>query len=119
MSGGHERKFLDEALSSFAIPHEEEYFSGFSSKDLVTACGDLALKGFIVSRCLARKLEREEKEAKDSSTAVVASLQTRVTELEKLLATEQDRSRRLQQEKEDGAKACRLPSNHFTPTWRD
>jgi hypothetical protein len=44
MSGGHERKFLEEAGSSFAIPHEEEYFSGFSSKDLITACGDLALK---------------------------------------------------------------------------
>jgi hypothetical protein len=53
MRGGHERKFLGEARSSFAIPHEEEYFSGFSSEDLVTACGDLALKGFIVSRCLA------------------------------------------------------------------
>jgi hypothetical protein len=26
MSGGHERKFLEEAGSSFAIPHEEEYF---------------------------------------------------------------------------------------------
>jgi hypothetical protein len=25
-SGGHERKFLEEAGSSFAIPHEEEYF---------------------------------------------------------------------------------------------
>jgi hypothetical protein len=105
MSGGHERKFLEEAGSSFAIPHEEEYFSGFSSEDLVTACGDLALKSFVASRCLARKLEREEKEAKDSSAAAVASLQTRVTKLEKLLATEQEPSRRLQQEKEDGVKA--------------
>jgi predicted nucleic acid-binding Zn-ribbon protein len=35
----------------------------------------------------------------------VASLQTRVTELEKLLTTEEDRCKRLQQEKEDGAKA--------------
>jgi hypothetical protein len=33
MSGGHERRFLEEARSSFAIPHEEEYFSGFSSED--------------------------------------------------------------------------------------
>jgi chromosome segregation ATPase len=71
----------------------------------VTACGDLALKSFVASRCLARKLEREEKEAKDSSAAAVASLQTRVTKLEKLLATEQEPSRRLQQEKEDGVKA--------------
>jgi hypothetical protein len=93
MSGGHERKFLEEAGSSFAIPHEEEYFSGFSSEDLVTACGDLALKNFIALRCLARKLEPEEKEMKDSSATTVTSLQTRVTELEKLLATEQDRSK--------------------------
>jgi hypothetical protein len=57
MSSGHERRFLKEAGSTFAIPHEEEYFSGFSSKDLVTACGDLALKSFVASRCLARKLE--------------------------------------------------------------
>jgi hypothetical protein len=46
MSGGHERKFLEEAGSSFVIPHEEEYFNSFSSEDLVTACGDLALKSF-------------------------------------------------------------------------
>jgi hypothetical protein len=104
MSGGHERKFLKEVGSSFAIPHEEEYFSDFSSADLITACGDLALKGFVVSWCLARKLEREDKEAKDSSAAVVASLQTRVAELEKLLAAEQDRSQRLQQEKENEVK---------------
>jgi hypothetical protein len=96
MSGGHERKFLEEAGSSFVIPHEEEYFSGFSSEDLVTACGDLALKSFVASRFLARKLEQEEKEVNDSSAAAVASLQTRVTELERLLATEQDRSKRLE-----------------------
>jgi hypothetical protein len=104
MSGGHKRKFLEEAGSSFVIPHEE-YFSGFSSEDLVTTCGDLALKSFIASWCLARTLEREEKEMKDSSAVAAASLQARVTELEKLLATEQDRSKLLQQEKEDGAKA--------------
>jgi chromosome segregation ATPase len=104
MSGGHERKFLEEVGSSIAIPHEEKYFSGFSSEDLVTACGDLALKSCIASRCLARKLERGEKEAKDSSAAAIASLQAWVIELEKLLATEQDRSRQLQQEKEDNAK---------------
>jgi chromosome segregation ATPase len=63
------------------------------------------LKSFVVPQCLARKLEREEKEAKDLSAATVASLQTQVTELEKLLATEQDRSRWLLQEKEDGVKA--------------
>jgi hypothetical protein len=92
MSGGHERKFLEEAGSSFAIPHEEEYFGGFSSADLITACGNLALKNFVASRCLARKLEREDKEAKDSLAAAVPSLQTRVTELERLLAAEQDRN---------------------------
>jgi hypothetical protein len=105
MSGGHDRRFLDEAGSSFAIPHEEEYFSSFSTKDLVVACGDLALKSFVASRCLARKLEREQQEAKDSLTAVAASLKTRVAELEKLLASEQDQSKRLEQEKEDSAKS--------------
>jgi hypothetical protein len=74
MSGGHERKFLEEAGSSFAIPHEEEYFSDFSSKDLVTVCGDLALKKFVASRCLAQKLEQENKETKESSAAATASL---------------------------------------------
>jgi hypothetical protein len=93
MSGGHERKFLEEAGSSFAIPHEEEYFSGFSSKDLITACGDLALKNFVASRCLARTPEREDEEAKESSAAATASLQKRVTELEKLLFPKQNRSR--------------------------
>jgi hypothetical protein len=83
MSDGHERKFLEEVGSSFAIPHEEEYFSGFSSADLITACGDMALKNFVASRCLSRKLEREDKETKDSSAAAVVSLQTRVIELEK------------------------------------
>jgi hypothetical protein len=58
MSGGHERRFLEEDGSSFAIPHEEEYFNSFSSEDLVTTCGDLALKSFVASRCLTRKLER-------------------------------------------------------------
>jgi hypothetical protein len=53
MSGGHECKLLEEAGSSFTIPHEEEYFDGFSSTDLITACGDLALKIFVASRCLA------------------------------------------------------------------
>jgi hypothetical protein len=52
----------------------------------------LTLKNFIMSWCLARKLEREDKKAKDSSAAAVASLQTRVAELERLLAAEQDRS---------------------------
>jgi uncharacterized protein (UPF0335 family) len=46
-----------------------------------------------------------EKQAKDSSAAAVASLQTWVTELERLLAMKQDRSKRLEQEMEDGAKA--------------
>jgi hypothetical protein len=104
MGGGHEHRFLEEAGSSFAIPHEE-YFNSFSSEDLVASCGDLGLKGFVASRFLARKLEREQQEAKDSSTTAAASLKTRVAELEKLLASEQDRSKCLEQEKEDSAKA--------------
>jgi hypothetical protein len=52
-SGGHERKFLEEAGSSFAIPHEEEYFGKLSSAELTTACGNLSLKAFVTSRCLA------------------------------------------------------------------
>jgi hypothetical protein len=104
MSGGHECKFLEEAGSSFAIPHEEEYFCGFSSKDLITACGDLALKNFVASRCLMRKLEREDKETKESSAAATASLQKWVTVLENLLAAEQNRNQQLQQEKENETK---------------
>jgi hypothetical protein len=104
MSGGHECKFLEEAGSSFAIPHEEEYFCGFSSKDLITACGDLALKNFVASRCLTRKLEREDKETKESSAAATASLQKWVTVLENLLAAEQNRNQQLQQEKENETK---------------
>jgi hypothetical protein len=60
-SGGHERKFLEEAGSSFAIPHKEEYFGKLCSADLTTSCGDLSLKAFIASRCLARRLEQESK----------------------------------------------------------
>jgi hypothetical protein len=52
-TGGHERKFLEEAGSSFFIPHEEEFFGKLSSTKLTTACGDLSLKAFVVSRCLA------------------------------------------------------------------
>jgi hypothetical protein len=56
-SGGHGRKFLEEVGLSFTIPHEEEYFGKLISVDLTTACGDLSLKAFIASRCLARRLE--------------------------------------------------------------
>jgi hypothetical protein len=52
-SGGHERKFLEEAGSSFTIPHEEENFGNLSSADLTTACRDLSLKAFVASRYLA------------------------------------------------------------------
>jgi hypothetical protein len=41
---------------------------------------------------------------KESSAAAAASLQNQVTELEKLLAAEQKRNQRLQQEKENEAK---------------
>jgi DNA repair exonuclease SbcCD ATPase subunit len=105
MSGGHECKFLEEAGSSFAIPHEEEYFENLSSVDLITACGELSLKNFVASRCLARRLEREEKKAKESSTVAATSLQNRVTELERRLAAEQEWSQQLLQAKEDEAKA--------------
>jgi chromosome segregation ATPase len=105
MSGGHERKFLEEAGSSFAIPHEEEYFGNLSSADLTTACGDLSLKAFVASRCLARRLEQESKKAKELSVAATTSLQSRVAELEGRLAAEQERNQQLLQAKEDEAKA--------------
>jgi hypothetical protein len=81
-SGGHERQFLDEAGASFAIPHEEEHFGKLTAAELTTACGDLSLKAFIASRCLARRLEQESKESKERSVAAVSSLQNRVAELE-------------------------------------
>jgi hypothetical protein len=56
-SGGHERQFLEEAWASFAIPQEEEYFRKLSAAELTTVCGDLSLKAFVASRCLARRLE--------------------------------------------------------------
>jgi hypothetical protein len=87
-SGGHERKFLEEAGSSFAIPHEEEYFGNLSSAELTTACRDLSLKAFIASRCLARRLEQESKKAKELSVAATTSLQNRIAELEGRLAAE-------------------------------
>jgi hypothetical protein len=104
-SGGHERQFLEEAGASFAIPHEEEHFGKLTTTELTTACGDLSLKAFIASRCLARRLEQESKESKERSVAAVSSLENRVAELEGRLAAEQERTRRLQQEKEDAAKS--------------
>jgi hypothetical protein len=107
-SGGHEHKFLEEAGSSFAIPHEEEYFEKLSSTELTTACGDLSLKAFVASRCLARRLEQENKEAKEPSAAANTSLQNRVAELEGRLAAEQERNRQLLQAKEDAAKSSEV-----------
>jgi hypothetical protein len=107
-SGGHERQFLEEAGASFAIPHEEEYFGKLTTAELTTACGDLSLKAFIASRCLARRLEQESKELKERSMAAVSSLENRVAELEGRLAAEQERARRLQQEKEDTAKSSEV-----------
>jgi hypothetical protein len=103
-SGGHERKFLEEAGSSFAIPHEEKYFGKLSSADLTTACGDLSLKAFVASRFLARRLEQESKDAKELSAAATTSLQNRVAELEGQLAAEEERNRQLLQAKEDAVK---------------
>jgi hypothetical protein len=102
-SGGHERKFLEEAGASFAIPHEEEYFGKLTAAELTTACGDLSLKAFIASRCLSRR--QESKEAKERSVAAVSTLENRVSELEGRLAAEQERCRKLQQEKEASAKS--------------
>jgi hypothetical protein len=107
MSGGHERKFVEEVGSSFAIPHEEEYFGKLSSAELTTACGDLSLKAFVASRCLARRLEQENKDAKELSAAATTSLQNRVAELEGRLAAEQERSRQLLQAKENTVKASK------------
>jgi hypothetical protein len=104
-SGGHEHKFLEEVGSSFAIPHEEEYFGKLSSTELTTACGDLSLKAFVASRCLTRRLEQESKEAKELSAAANTSLQNRVAELEGRLAAEQEHTRKLLQAKEDAAKS--------------
>jgi hypothetical protein len=125
-SGGHERKFLEEAGSSFAIPHKEEYFRKLSSTELTTACGDLSLKAFVASRCLARRLEQESKEAKELSAAANTSLQNRVAELEGRLAAEQGRKQQLLEAKEDAAKtsevaleALRLNVETLTSTKED
>jgi hypothetical protein len=125
-SGGHERKFLEEAGSSFAIPHEEEFFGKLSSTEITTACGDLSLKAFVAYRCLARRLEQESKEAKELSAAATSSLQNRVVELEGRLAAEQERNRQLLQAKEDAAKsseaaleALRLDVEALTSTKED
>jgi hypothetical protein len=104
-SGGHERQFLEEAGASFAIPHEEEYFGKLSATELTTVCEGLSLKAFVASRCLARRLEQESREAKELSAAANTSLQNRVAELEGRLAAEQERAWRLLQEKEDAAKS--------------
>jgi DNA repair exonuclease SbcCD ATPase subunit len=104
-SGGHERQFLEEAGASFAIPHEEEYFGKLSAAELTTACGDLSLKAFVASQCLTRKLEQESRAAKELSASTNTTLQNCVAELEGQLAAEQERTRRLQQEKEDAVKS--------------
>jgi hypothetical protein len=119
MSGGHECKFLEEAGSSFAIPHEEEYFGKLSSDDLITACDDLSRENFVASRCLARRLEREDKEAKESSAVVATSLQNRVAELERRLAAEKEQRQQLMRAKEDEAKAPMPPQKHCALTWRN
>jgi hypothetical protein len=104
-SGGHEHQFLEEAGASFSIPHEEEYFGKLSAAELTTVCGDLSLKAFVASRCLARRLEQESREAKELSAAANTLLQNRVAELEGRLAAEQEHTRRLVQEKEDATKS--------------
>jgi hypothetical protein len=58
-----------------------------------------------VSRCLARRLEQESKEAKELSVATATSLQSWVAELEGRLAAEQERNQQLLRAKEDEAKA--------------
>jgi phosphoribosylformylglycinamidine (FGAM) synthase-like amidotransferase family enzyme len=49
-------------------------------------------------------LDQESREAKEESVAANTSLQNRVAELEGRLAAEQERTRRLQQEKEEAVK---------------
>jgi hypothetical protein len=49
-------------------------------------------------------LDRETKEAKESSVAMTASLQKQVIKLENLLAVEQNRNQQLHLEKENEAK---------------
>jgi hypothetical protein len=125
-SGGHERKFLEEAGSSFAIPHEEEYFEKLSSTELTTACGDLSLKAFVASRCLARRLEQESKEAKKLTAAATSALQNQVAELEGRLAAAQEGNQKLLQAKEDivesseaALEALRLDVEALTSTKED
>jgi hypothetical protein len=107
-SGGHERKFLEEVGSSFAIPHEEEYFRKLSSTELTTACGDLSLKAFVASRCLARRLEQESKEVMELSAAANTSLQNRSKSTTDNCCKRKKMRRNLP----------KLPWKHCTSTWR-
>jgi predicted nuclease with TOPRIM domain len=52
-------------------------------------------------------LDQESREAKEESVAANTSLQNRVAELEGRLAAEQERTRRLQQEKEEAVKSSK------------
>jgi hypothetical protein len=65
----------------------------------------LFLKAFVASRCLARRLEKESKKAKELLVAGTTSLQSRVAELAGRLAAEQEHNRQLLRTKEDEAKA--------------
>lgn len=71
MSGGHGRQFLVEAGSSFSIPHEDEQVGTFGAEEVAVACGDLTLKSFIASHCLARKFEQTSGQEKESTSEVV------------------------------------------------
>jgi predicted nuclease with TOPRIM domain len=52
-------------------------------------------------------LDQESREAKEESVAANTSLQNRVAELEGGLAAEQERTRRLQKEKEEAVKSSK------------
>jgi hypothetical protein len=117
-SGGHERQFLEEAGASFAIPHEEEYFGKLTAAELTTACGDLSLKAFIASRCLARRLEQESKEAKERSVAAVSSLENRVAELEGRLARSKSAPGGCSRRRKTRRRPPKLSSKRCATTWR-
>jgi hypothetical protein len=117
-SGGHEHKFLEEAGSSFAIPHEEVYFEKLSSTELTTVCGDLSLKAFVASRCHARRLEQESKEAKELLASATSSLQNRVAELEGGWLPSRSETGNCCKRKKMQRNPPKLPLKHYASTWR-
>lgn len=77
-NGGHECQFLSER------------FGNLDLDAMVEAYDDLALRSFVASRCVSRKLHQRETET--SSSSELAALQARVSELENQLASEKERN---------------------------